>query len=64
MSYTATYDTVQLPKERSGTLMLFQVHDRMSYGIVVESTQAMRVGDFIKHPDFGHSDTGLADFYR
>jgi hypothetical protein len=64
MSYTATYDTVQLPKERSGTLMLFQVHDRMSYGIVVESTQAMRVGDFIKHPDFGHSDTGLADFFR
>jgi hypothetical protein len=24
----------------------------------------MRVGDFIKHPDFGHSDTGLADYYR
>ncbi len=64
MAYTATYDTVQLPKERSGTLMLFQVHDRMSYGIVVESTQVMRVGDFIKHPDFGHSDTGAADYYR
>jgi hypothetical protein len=64
MAYTATYDTVQLPKERSGTLMLFQVHDRMSYGIVVQSAQEMWVGDFIKHPDFGHSDTGLADFYR
>jgi hypothetical protein len=64
MSYTATYDTVQLPKERSGTLMLFQVHDRMSYGIIVESTAPMRVGDFLKHPDFGHSDTGLADFFR
>jgi hypothetical protein len=64
MSFTATYDTVTLPKERSGTLLLFQVHERMSYGIVVESTQAMRVGDFLKHPDFGHSDTGLQDFYR
>jgi len=64
MSFTATYDTVQLPKERSGTLMLFQVNERMSYGIVVESTQPMRVGDFLKHPDFGHSDAGLQEFYR
>jgi hypothetical protein len=64
MSYTATYDTVQLPKERSGTLLVYSVHDRMSYGIVVESTQDMRIGDFIKHPDFGHSDLGLSDFYR
>jgi hypothetical protein len=64
MSFTATYDTVRLPKERSGTLLLFSVHDRMSYGIVVESTQPMRVGDFIKHPDFGHSDAGLSDYYR
>jgi hypothetical protein len=60
--FTATYDTVRLPKERSGTMMVFQVYDRMSYGLVVESTQAMRVGDFIKHPDFGHSDAGLANY--
>ena len=33
-------------------------------GIVVESTQPMRIGDFIKHPDFGHSDTGMEDFIR
>jgi len=45
-------------------VLIFQVHDRMSYGVVVESTQAMRAGDFIKHPDFGHSDTGLSDYYR
>jgi LysM domain len=64
MKYTATYDTVQLPKERSGTLMLYSVHDRMSYGIVVESTAEMHIGDFIKHPDFGHSDAGLSDYYR
>jgi len=44
MAFTATYDTVQLPNERSGTVLIFQVHDRMSYGVVVESTQPMRAG--------------------
>jgi hypothetical protein len=24
----------------------------------------MRAGDFIKHPNFGHSDTGLTNYYR
>ncbi len=62
--YTATYDTVKLPNERSGTLLLFTVLDRMSYGLIVQSTQSVAVGDFIKHPDFGHSDTGLSDLYR
>ena len=47
----------------SGTLLLFTVHDRMSYGLVVESTIDMRVGDYIKHPSVGHRDTGLATSY-
>jgi hypothetical protein len=58
------YQKVQLPDERSGTLLLFTVHDRVSYGLVVEATQDMRVGDFLKHPDFGHRDTGLTDYVR
>jgi len=62
--FTANYATVKLPDERSGTLLLFTVTDRMSYGLVVESTQPMRIGDFIKHPNFGHSDTGMEDFIR
>ena len=62
--FTANYDKVKLPDERSGTLLLFTVHNRMSYGLVVESTQPIRIGDFIKHPDFGHSDTGMQNFYR
>jgi hypothetical protein len=62
--FTANYATVKLPDERSGTLLVFTVTDRMSYGLVVESTQPMRIGDFIKHPDFGHSDTGMEDFIR
>ena len=53
------YQTVQLPTERSGSVLLFSVHDRMSYGLVVESTVDLRNGDYIKHPAVGHRDTGL-----
>jgi hypothetical protein len=63
-SFTANYSTVKLPDERSGTLLIFTVYDRMSYGLIVESTQPVRIGDFIKHPDFGHSDTGMEEFMR
>ena len=62
--FTANYDTVKLPDERSGTLLLFSVHERMSYGMVVESIAPMRIGDFIKHPDFGHDTMGQTDFFR
>ena len=62
--FTANYDTVTLPNERSGTLLLFTVHERMSYGLVVESKAPVRIGDFIKHPDFGHSESGREDFMR
>lgn len=61
-SYSTNYHKVQLPKERSGTLLLFRVYDRMSYGLVVDSTHVLRKGDFIKHPAFGHRDAGTADF--
>jgi len=46
------------------TLLLFRVYDRMSYGLVVESIHAIREGDYLKHPAFGHRDTGLSDFAR
>lgn len=58
-SFTANYATVKLPDERSATMLLFTVYDRMSYGLVVESTQPVHIGDFIKHPDFGHDDLGM-----
>jgi hypothetical protein len=57
---STNYAKVRLPTERSGSLLLFNVHDRMSYGLVVESTVDMRLGDYIKHPSVGHRDTGLA----
>jgi LysM domain len=62
--FTANYDTVTLPNERSGSVLLFTVHERISYGLVVESKAPVRIGDFIKHPDFGHSESGRDDFMR
>ena len=58
-SMATNYQRVQLPTERSGSVLLFTVHDRMSYGLVVESTVDLRNGDYIKHPAVGHRDTGL-----
>jgi hypothetical protein len=58
----SNYENVRLPKERSASVLLFTVHDRMSYGLVVESTQVIRRGDYLKHPAFGHRDAGLSDF--
>jgi hypothetical protein len=61
---SSTFQTVQLPRERNGTLLLFRVYDRMSYGLVVESIHAIREGDYLKHPAFGHRDSGLSNFAR
>jgi hypothetical protein len=63
-SYTANYDKVQLPDERSATIMVFTVKDRMSYGLVVQSSQVINRGDFIAHPQFGHKEGGSTDFTR
>lgn len=62
--YATNYDTTHLPNERSGTMMLFKVYDRMSYGLVMESTTFIRRGDFIKHPSYGHRDVGARDVIR
>jgi hypothetical protein len=63
-AFTANYDRVRLPDERSATIMLFRVYDRMSYGLVVQSSQVIRRGDFIAHPQFGHKTGGGTDFTR
>jgi hypothetical protein len=63
-SFTANYSRVRLPDERSATVLVFAVHDRLSYALVVESTQVIRRGDFVAHPLFGHKDAGMRDFMR
>ena len=64
MRWTANYEKVQLPDERSATALVFQVYDRMSYALIVESSQALHVGDFIAHPQYGHRDAGNALYMR
>ena len=59
---STNYEKVRLPSERNATVMVFKVYDRMSYGLVVQSTSSIAIGDFLKHPSFGHRDTGLTNY--
>jgi hypothetical protein len=63
-AFTANYDKVRLPDERSATILLFTVKDRMSYGLVVQSSQVINRGDFVAHPQYGHKEGGSTDFTR
>jgi hypothetical protein len=63
-SFTANYRKVRLPDERSATVLVFSVHDRSSYALVVQSSQVIRRGDFVAHPLYGHKDAGMKDFIR
>ncbi|HEX9206674.1 MAG TPA: LysM domain-containing protein [Steroidobacteraceae bacterium] len=62
--YTANYDKVRLPDERSATVLVFQVYDRMSYALVMEASQVIRLGDFVANPLYGHRDAGTRDFLQ
>ena len=42
--------TVKLPDEMAGTLMVFRAFDRVSYALVLESTQPIHVLDKIQTP--------------
>ena len=41
---------VQLPEERSGLMMIFKVFDKVSYGLIIESTRVIRKHDKVAKP--------------
>ena len=41
---------VQLPTERAGILMIFRSFEKMAYGLVLQTTEPLRVGDFVRNP--------------
>lgn len=43
-------DWVDLPAERVGLLMVFRTFDKMSYALVLESSQPGNVGDLVSSP--------------
>lgn len=42
--------TVRLPEEQAGTLMIFKVYNRISYGLVMEATSDIHVLDAVRNP--------------
>ncbi|MGO9935530.1 MAG: LysM peptidoglycan-binding domain-containing protein [Steroidobacteraceae bacterium] len=44
---------VQLPSERTGTFMVFKAFDSISYGLIMEATDLIQVGDRIQSPEPG-----------
>ncbi len=47
---TAFSPKVKLPDERSGTLLVFKVYDRMSYGLVVGASDTIHRYDVVRNP--------------
>lgn len=43
-------DRVQLPDERTGTIMVFRVFDRISYALVMRAKQAIHFYDTVRNP--------------
>jgi len=41
---------VRLPDEKAGTLMVFKSYDRISYGLVMEATDAIHILDTVRNP--------------
>ncbi|MDZ7788812.1 MAG: LysM domain-containing protein [Halofilum sp. (in: g-proteobacteria)] len=43
-------ETVELPAQRVGTLMIFRTFDRVSYGLILDATQSIRLNDTATNP--------------
>ena len=41
---------INLPEERAGLLMVFQLYDRVSYALVVDAVRAIHINDSVRNP--------------
>jgi hypothetical protein len=46
-----TKPEIKLPDERNGLLMVFRTFDRVSYGLVLDITSGVKVGDHLVNPN-------------
>ena len=47
---TPDRESIKLPNERNGLLMVFRTFDRISYGLILEIVDGVRVGDHLVNP--------------
>lgn len=45
-----TREMVQLPDEPTGHVLVFRVFDKIAYGLIVDASQAIEVGDAVRNP--------------
>lgn len=43
-------ETIQLPSERAGLVMVFRVYDKVSYALVMEATHPIHINDTVRNP--------------
>lgn len=41
---------IQLPDERAGTMLIFKTYEKMSFGLIVETTVPVRIADIVRTP--------------
>lgn len=47
---------ILLPDELAGTLILYQVYERVSYGLILDAIQPMAIRDLIKSPECNNNE--------
>ena len=43
-------ETIELPDEEAGTIMVFKVYGDIGYGLVMEATTAIHIHDYVRNP--------------
>jgi hypothetical protein len=50
VKFNTVPDTVQLPSERAGEVMVFRAFDKLSYALVMETTRPVHISDSVANP--------------